>query len=66
MKVTLNKMFRWVRVPGVSCIRRRNLYNASDEDFIGYESFSLHTQNDTAVRSKNNDPATLQEHLKGM
>ncbi len=68
MKVTLKKMFRWIRLPRVSWRRRRDSYNAnaSYEDFIGYESFSLHSQDDTAAHNKNNNPTTLREHPKSM
>jgi hypothetical protein len=66
MKVTIKKMFRWIRVPGGKWRRRRDSYYTLDEDFIGYESFSLHTQTDTAARSKNVDPALLPKHLKGI
>jgi hypothetical protein len=66
MKVMLKKMFRWIRLPRVSWRRRRDSYNALDEDFIGYESFSLHCQDDTAAHNKKNNPTTLREHPKGM
>ncbi len=66
MKVALKKIFRRIRLPMVSFIRRRDSYDASDEDFVGYESFSLHSLNDTAACSKNDCPTTLQKHLKGM